>query len=244
MAQDNKPWYSQAFANRGMSWSVFFDDFQDLYALTSNQPVSASSPWIGTALSSGTFAQTTAENFGVAVLGAAATTDNSGTQIQGDFAGFGLVLGKRIEMETRLKISDATQTEFFFGLGVVDTTFLDGTGTLAGGLTHTGSVGFYKPDGETNIYALSRASSANVLTSGFSGLADATYLRLGMSIDMDPVTANRGLFAWYLNGVQMGTATVDANTTSQLTPTVAMNSGDALGTKTLNLDYVWYAQER
>src|SRR4051812_42138185 len=82
-----------------------------------------------TALSSGTGAVTVDEKFGVYRQSGAATTDNSGSQVQFDMETVSLNAGKRVRVMIRgAKCSDGTQDEFFCGLAITDTTLLDGTG--------------------------------------------------------------------------------------------------------------------
>lgn len=238
----------QQFANfpNGPDWYTFFEEFDNEYALTSSLPVSASSPWVGSALSSGTYAMSTDEKFGVAVLSGAATTDNSGAQIQVDMEAFSLVAGKMVDFICRAKLSDGTEDELFMGLGITDTTFLDGTGTLAGGLTHTDSIGFYKPDGETNIYGVVRRDSVNAVT-GAIPLTGTSYNVFAFRVIMDPVTNGTGTVVFYLNGSEVGrltSANMPYDSEEILTPTIAFVSGNSTGTKTATVDYVGVRQER
>jgi hypothetical protein len=232
----------------GPDWFVFWDDFNDEYALTSNEPVAASSPWVGTALSSGTTAFSTDEKFGVMVLSGAATTDNSGSQVQGDMETISFNAGKKVRFLARLKLSDGTEDEVYAGLGISDTTFLDGTGTLAGGLTHTDSVGFYKPDGSTDIFFVVRRDSINSTIGPFSSrIVAATYAVLAFEVEMDPTVAGRGVARAYIDGVSLGSLNSDTfpyDTEEILTPTLAFVSGNATGTKTCTVDYAGAAQER
>lgn len=235
------------FANfpNGPDWYEFIEDFDNEYALTSNLPVSASSPWVGTALSSGTFAQSTDEKFGVAVLSAAATTDNSGAQIQADMETFSLVANKWTEFLCRYKLSDGTQDEAMVGLCITDTTLLDGTGTLAGGLTFTDGVGFYKPDGESNVYGFVKRDSV-LLATGAYAITATNYNVFSMRADMSP-TNGAGRILYYVNGVCIGSLdsqTLPYDAEEILTPSIAMNSGDASGTKTMTVDYFYARQER
>lgn len=225
---------------------AFIEEFGDEYALTSNQPVAASSPWVGTALNSGTFAQATDESFAVAVLSGAATTDNSGTQIQGDMETFALVLGKETRFKTRLKLSDGTEDEVFAGLAITDTTLCDGTGTLAGGLTHTDSVGIYKPDGGTNVYGVIRRDSVQ-LSTDLGAFTMTDYNRFEVVVQMDATTAGKGYALFYVNGVLKGrldSTTMPYSAEEILTPSLAFNSGNNTGTKTCTVDYIAARQQR
>jgi len=248
MATSNTP---TQFANfpAGPDYYHFFDDFDDELALTSNLPVAASSRWIGTALSSGTFAQSTDEKFGVAVLSGAATTDNSGAQIQADMETFSFVTSKQTDFIVRLKLSDATQDEFFAGLAITDPTLLDGTGTLAGGLTHTDSIGFYKPDGGTDVYLVVRRDSVNVASFSVGAVAADTYAVFAFRVEMSS-TAGTGVVRaakdgnWVTTSGGAYSTTIPYDSEEVLTPSIAFNTGDNSGTKTMTVDYVGARQER
>lgn len=230
----------------GPTWYGFWEDFNDEYALTSNLPVAASSPWIGTALNSGTFAQTTDEKFGVAVISGAATTDNSGAQIQLDMETFSLTAGKALRSLGKFKLSESTQNEVLIGFCITDTTLLDGTGTLAAGLTFTDGVGFYKPDGETNLYGFIRRDSVQISTGAYS-FDPTTYNVLSFEVQPSSGTAATANVSFFINGVSIGTlstTTAPQESEEVLALSVAFLSGDALGTKTATLDYVGAAQLR
>lgn len=244
MAQTYKPYGFENFPLEA-DWYVVQDDFDKEYPLTTNLPVSATSPYVGTALAVGTFAQTTDEKFGVAVFSGAATTDNSGVQIQRDMETFSITASKYLQFMTKLKLSDGTQDEFFAGLGITDTTFLDGTGTLAGGLTHTDSVGFYKPDGESNVYGVMRRDSVTLATGAYA-ITGTSYNVFSFEV-RPSATAGTAKVLFMVNGVVIGD--LDSTTAPQeaeeiLTPTLAFVTGDASGTKTMTVDYYRCRQER
>lgn len=231
------------FDVRGPMFRVTDDDFNDVYALTSNVPVSASSPYIGTGLNSGTFSQTAGSS--EAIISGAATTDNSGAQIQDDVANYNLVAGMQIDFLARVKMSDATQQECLVGLCVIDTTLLDGTGTLAGGLTFSGGIGFYKPDDEANWYFFVKTTSVNVVVSGSIAVPVASvYDVLKFTVIMDPVNASVAQIIYSINGKgsTINTNSMAANTVFYAKSWSA-NSGDAVGTHTCTLDY-WAARQQ
>lgn len=214
-----------------------FDNEQDIDAFT------------GTALNSGTGAVTVDRKFGVYRMSGAATTDNSGYQIQGDMETFSLVAGKRTRFETQLQTSDATESEILAGLCITDTTLIDAGGTFAvADLTFSDGIGFYKPDGATGFYCFINRDSTLVGSAGpFHTLANDTNVRLGIEVRMDPNTAGKGKALFYINGQQVAgldSTTMPYDSEEILTPSVAFNTGDNLGTKTCDVDYVRAAQER
>jgi len=214
-----------------------FDNEQDIDAFT------------GTALNSGTGAVTVDQKFGVYRMSGAATTDNSGYQIQGDMETFSLTAGKRTLFETKLRYSDATESEVLAGLCITDTTLIDAGGTFAtADLTFSDGIGFYKPDGQTTYYCFIIRDSVMVASSGpFTGPAASTDVRLGIEVRMDPNTAGKGKALFYMDGqlvCGLDSTTMPYESEEILTPSVAFNTGDNLGTKTCDVDYVRAAQER
>lgn len=222
----------------------FWDDFNDEYAAG---PVTGSSPWISTLLSSGTASQASTaadQAHGVIILGGAATTDNSGAQIQADMQYVQMVAGKRYEYRVRHKMLDGTQDEFFSGVAVADTTLLDGTGTLAGGLTNTDCIGFYKPDGAALLYGVVRGASVQLATGGIA--YDPTLMHdMWWRLDVNPSDVTIGDITFFLDGVSIGTlhGAIPLNTVF-LSPAHAFVTGDNLLTKTNTVDYIGYLAER
>jgi len=247
MAQTNYPHQWQSFP-AGPDFFDFWEDWADEYTGQTTS-AAAGNRWIHTLLSSGTFAQTTDEKFGVAVLSGAATTDNSGAQIQADMETCSLVTSKTTRFIVRLKLSDATQDEFFAGLAITDTTLLDGTGTLAAGLTHTDSVGFYKPDGATDVYCVVRRDSVNVVSFSVGSVAADTYAVFAFEVVMSS-TAGTGQIRAAKDGnwvTQAGggySTVMPYDSEEILAPSLAFNTGDNVGTKTLTVDYLGVLQER
>ena len=206
-------------------------------------------PFTTTALSSGTGAVTTDENLGVYTLSGAATTDNSGFQLQGDMETVSLNLGKKVLFMERLKGSDATESEYFAGLSITDTTMLSGTGTLAiASVTMSDAIGFYKPDGQATYYGVIIRDSVLTSVGPFAtSMADDTYLRLSFEIQMDGTTAGKGTVNFYMNNVQVGqltSTTMPYDTEEILTPATAFVTGNNTGTKTAKVDYIGVAVER
>lgn len=230
-------------------WDIWAEAWKDGYALTSDLPVSGSSPWIGTALAAGTFAQPDGA-FGVATLSGAATTDNSGLQLQTDREFVALRQGKVCEFVGNFKLSDATESELLFAIAVRDTTLLDGTGTLAAGLTHSDGIGFYKPDGENNIYGYIRRDNVQANTGALASIADNTWTVLAVRIEMDPSVAGKGYVTFYKDGNVLGgganltSTTMPYEAEEDLAVSIAFLSGNNSGTKVCSVRSLIVAQER
>ena len=229
----------------------FWDDFTKKYPLTSNLPVTASSPYNGTALNTGTFAQTSTITGGVAVLSGAATTDNSGVQIQTDVSFASLVKARKSHWQAMLKCSDGTQDEWLGGIFTADTTLLDGTGTTANlASTFSYGVGFYKPDGESNVYGVIVRNSVLVYTTpAYAITAPTSNNHYYWVVAMDPTTSGTGDVYFYVNGtlINIGSKTVTTmpyDSEIVMAPAISFLTGDNTGTKTMTLDYHGYLQER
>lgn len=232
-------WFFQNFPDTEEEWYSLqydFDNENDVDAFT------------GTALASGTGAVTLDKKFGWYRMSGNATSDNSGYQLQGDMETISLNAGKQVLFESKFIVSDATQSEVFAGIAITDTTVLDAGGLLvAADVTASDAIGLYKPDGETNIYGVVNRDSVMLATGALGVAADATDVRVGFRVIMDPNTAGKGKVLFYVNG-QLGgsldSTTMPYDTEEILTPTIAFNTGDALGTKTCDWDYVRVAQSR
>lgn len=230
-------------------WDVWIEDFKDGYALTSDLPISGSSPWVGTAIASGTFSQPDGV-FGVATLSGAASTDNSGVQLQTDREFVALRQGKTCELVAAFRLSDAVESELLFGVAVRDTSLLDGTGSLAAGLTHSDGVGIYKPDGESNIYGYIRRDNVQANTGALASIANDTWVTLAIRIEMDVSTAGKGYVTFFKDGSVLGgganlsSTTMPYDAEEDMAVSVAFLSGNNSGTKTCSVRSIIVAQER
>lgn len=238
--------FSTAFPDK-VAATTFWEDFGDEYALTSDMPVAASSPWIGADTTTALFAQATDEAHGVATLTCDATTDNKMIQILGDMEWTGLVTSKNTIFYTRLKLSDATQTDFFIGLTISDSTIIDPTGTtLATTLTPTDCIGFFKLDGVATLQLVAIRDSVAVGQSTIATLADDTYVTLELRAQMRGTAGTGRVEAW-VNGTYAGefTSTTLPYTGEEiLAPAAALASGNNTGTKVATIDAIGVGLER
>jgi hypothetical protein len=95
------------------------------------------------------------------------TTDdaeNDGISMQLKGESFQLVSGTKIYFGIKLKINDATQSDFFAGLAITDTTILGGC---------TDYVGFRKVDGSTTVNAVLNKNTTE--TTGAALTCDTSY---------------------------------------------------------------------
>lgn len=136
--------------------------------------------------------------------------------------------GKKAWFEARLKVSDATQSDWVMGLQITDTTPLD----VSDGIF------FRKDDGDANIDFVVEKGDTATTASAIAANADDTYVRLSFYYD------GVGLIRYYVDGVMQGSL-VDDNLPDDEVLTVSFgiqNGTDAA--KTMSVDYILAAKER
>lgn len=199
-----------------------------------------------TAISSGAASVLDTIPGGVLKLAAAATTDDSGVNYQATNSGFGLVLDKELWFLSRVRFDETTstdvetQSDFFAGFSVMDTSIV-ASAPSAG-------IYFRKDDGDALLDCVVRGASAEVaVVTGVATLVSDTWYELAIRIAMDPSTSGKGTVTYYVDGTQV--ASVNASSlpmysASMLAPFVAFQSGNATGTKWLEVDYIGAQQKR
>jgi len=199
--------------------ACYFDDFF----------VFTAANWVVTETGTNTQAITD-EHGGVLLLtNAAADDDRTGLQLgnTGD-AGTGESIapasGRLIYYETRLKISDATQSDFVAGLVTTDTT----------PLTSANSIKFQKDDGDTQLDVIAENTTQSIQTNVFT--VTTGYMVLGFK-----VTGLDKIEYWVNNNK---VATIQTNITStEMRPTFHIQNGEAVA-KTMSIDYLFVAATR
>ena len=195
----------------------------------------AAGDWTITETGVGTRALTAGTNGNLLVTNAAADNDNN--QFQRVVADYLFDATKKAWFKARVKISDATETDFAIGLMSLDTDVF--SSTAGDGVTD--GVFFYKDDGSTALSFMVQKNTTtgqNTTTSVYTMVAD-TFVTLGWYFDAN------GHISYFINDVQIGT--VDASSTylpdGALALTFAIKNGEAVA-KTMTVDYVFAAIER
>jgi hypothetical protein len=116
----------------------------------------------------------------------AAENDGVNAQLNGE--AFELTADQHLYFGTCLKADDATQSDFFVGLAIVDTDILGGV---------TDRIGFEKLDGSTDIKFMVEKDSTETLSAALATFANNTYVTLEFYWD-GPANA---LYV-FVNGVQ------------------------------------------
>jgi hypothetical protein len=204
------------------------------------------SAFTSTLAASGTATVLSTEPGGAIRLSGAATTDDSGVNYQATHSGFGLVLGKEILFACRARFGESTSTdmptqcEFAAGLSVQDTT------TIAS--APTDGIYFRKDDGDNLLDCVVRAGSAEVgLSTGAFTMAKDTWYSFAIRVTPDPSTSGKGTVTFYVDGASVASIQISSlpmAASAMFAPFAAFLSGNNLGTKYVDLDYLGAQQAR
>jgi hypothetical protein len=228
---------ASAFENLKMSmWPdqfTYFDDFEQ-------GALDATHNWT-IVKDTGASAAIAADGTGGEVnLTSAGTTDNDGASIQAKQESFALPTsaGKKLYFETRVKISDATQTDFLVGFTETFATNPENA------LLSSNVIGFVKVDGSAIVKGTTESGDTQTLVefadTTKSTMENDTYVTLGLVATKND-TVNKVEF--YINRNKVGQSTTNIPTANMKVMAMSV-SGDATGTKVTTLDYIMAAQDR
>ena len=228
---------ASAFENLKMSmWPdqfTYFDDF--------NQgALDATHNWTIVKDSSATAAVVADSLNGEVNLTSANTTDNDGASIQAKQESFALptTAGNKLYFETRVKISDATQTDFLVGFTETFATNPENA------LLSSNVIGFVKVDGSAIVKGTTESGDTQTLVefadTTKSTMENDTYVILGLVATKNDST-NKVQF--YINRNLVGTSTTNIPTANMKVMAMSV-SGDATGQKVTTIDYIMAAQDR
>jgi hypothetical protein len=205
--------------------STFFDDFHDFQINNSNHL-----GWISTEVENGggdaALTIDDAVNGILKVVNDGA--DNDSVELQWNAECWKLATAKPLWFETRLKVSDATQSDLLVGLCITDTTAIAEV---------SDGVYFLKPDGAATINAITNKDTTLTTSSAVGTLVNDTYVRLGFFCD------GVSNVYFYINGVLVATHTTNICNDEELTITLAYQNGEG-SAKTAYYDYVKVVQVR
>lgn len=138
------------------------------------------------------------------------------------------VVGKKLWFKTRFKVSDATQSDFVFGLQITDTT----------PLAVSDGVYFRKDDGDANIDFVVIKDSTATTSTAITTVSDDTYVVLSFYYDGSK-------FFVYKNETTLLGEVVATNLPDdeELTISFGIQNGEAVA-KVLSVDYIFVAKER
>lgn len=199
---------------------IFFDDFHD-FKLSGTDI-----GWTRTATGAGT--SVISDAAGGVLLNTNAAADNDMIQIQWNSEIFAIATGKPLWFEARVKTSDATQSDLYVGLAVLDTSIVVSE--------PSDGIWWRKNDGDANLDFATAASSTETATTALATLVADTWVRLGFFYD------GAGSVLAYVDGVLKATHTTNIPST-ELTPSFAIQNGEAVA-KTGSVDYIKVVQIR
>lgn len=200
--------------------------------------------FVATAIASGTNAVIDTEPCGVARLSGVATTDDSGCELQYDAGGVALSLSQTIKFSTRVRFGESTSTDmptqcdFYTGICTLDTSIIASA--------PTNGIYFRKDDGDDYIDLVIRTAAADVIvaTAAATAVKD-TWMRLEIQIVMN-ATSGSGTVTFYKDGTTIGsfnTTSLPAST-SIMSMFSAFQTGNNLGTKYVDIDWIAVEQTR
>ena len=163
--------------------------------------------------------------------------DNDSDFFQKVGESFLLTAGKKAWFKTRLKISDATQSEFYAGLMITDTDPL--SSTAGDGVTD--GVFFMKEDGVAtlDVYCQKDATTGQTSAASIATIVADTFVTLGWEYD------GLGSIKYFIDDVHKGTLTATSTylPDTELTVSFGVKNGEAAA-KVLTVDYLFAAIER
>lgn len=160
------------------------------------------------------------------ITNAALDDDASFSQKVGE--SFLMATGKQAWFEARLKVSEATQSDWVIGLQITDTT----------PLAVSDGIYFRKDDGDANIDLVVIKGSTATTETALATNVDATYIRLSFYYD------GKTEILAYVDGVRTASlVTTNLPDDEDLTISYGLQNG-AAGAKTMSIDYIFAAKER
>lgn len=190
---------------------------------------SDATPLTITAINSGSGAIGSAKNGNLRLTGAA-TTDNSGANVQATLAKFVPAAGANARFEAYVQLS-TTAVEFLTGLVVVDTSIM--ASAPADGIY------LYKAEGATGAWSiLVRSGSSTIATIPLTVAATTNLQKVGIELKYDDFTLQTVSITAWVDGAQVAQQTVTglSSTAPTLVPSAEMMSGSATGTQTFDID--------
>ena len=182
--------------------------------------------WTFTKTGAGTTALTDIDGGALLVTNAAADDDAVFGQKVGE--SFKFASNKKLFFKTRVKVSDATQSDFVFGLQITDTT----------PLAVTDGVYFLKADGAATVDFKVMKNSTATTSSAVATLVNDTFIELGFVYNgVDKIKI-------FVNDVFVKESVVTNLVNDEdLTISFGIQNGEAVA-KTMTIDYIFVSKER
>ena len=148
--------------------------------------------------------------------------DNESDELQKVGEAFCCTASKPFWLEGRFKVNDTTQSDFFFGLNVTDTTLIDGG---------QDGVWFQKDDGDKNLDW--GTDKDNTASGGLTGktMENDVWVRLGIKWD------GASTVSFWVDGEQVASSISNINDDELMKISFGIQNGEAAA-KTLSVDYI------
>jgi len=211
----------ERFVYDATNWRTYLNEF-DRYA-EADWTLTTTEAGAGSA----TEALTSVDGGALLITNDAADDDRDFYQLPSE--GFKYDSTKQLFFKTRFKVSDATQSDFVFGLQITDTT----------PLAVTDGIYFRKDDGDANLdFVVIKDSTATTATA-LATVSNDTFVTLAFLYD--PSLAK---ITYYVNGVALGSSAItNVPDDEELTVSFGLQNGEAVA-KTMTVDYVHAVKER
>ena len=219
-------WFADMPIDKNPDFITFWDDFTGV-------TLDATNDWTVVKDNNATVAIGADIVGGVAVLTSEATTDNDGASIQGNEV-FAVQAGKDLWFETRIKVSDADDTDLCVGFTVNFATNPEAM------LTAADRIVFESDDGTATLQCITEkdgTETATALATAYD-LADDTYVKLGIHV------LSNTTVEFYVNRELVATHTTNIPDDENLTIAAMELSGSATGTKSATIDYMFASAAR
>lgn len=154
--------------------------------------------------------------------------DNDSNSLQLKTEAWKMVAGKKMWFDTKVKLSDADDSEFMVGLAITDTTPIT---ALSDGAY------FRVVEGSADVVCKSVKDATETSTSGQVSMVDDTYIQLSMLFD--GVTSVK----YFINKELVATHTTNLPDNEELCFTMHLATG-AAAAKSMYCDYVEIVKER
>ena len=166
-------------------------------------------------------------------LNSTATTDNDGASIQGNEI-FAVASGRDIWFETKITPTDAEGDAMDICIGLT-VNFATNPEAM---LTAADRIVFQVDDGDSNIDCVTEKDGTATTTDSGVDVASGTAVTLGFHVK------STGSVEFFVNRSLVATHTANIPDDENLALGAMELSGSATGTKSMNIDYMFAAQDR
>ena len=170
---------------------------------------------------------------GAVTLSSQATTDNDGASIQGNEI-FAVASGRDIWFETKITPTDAEGDAMDICIGLT-VNFATNPEAM---LTAADRIVFQVDDGDSNIDCVTEKDGTATTTDSGVDIASGTAVTLGFHVK------STGSVEFFVNRNKVATHTANIPDDENLALGAMELSGSATGTKSMNIDYMFAAQDR